>query len=200
MSSKVINVVFGRDLKTVRSKRASVAPYTFIKNTKTGKYELFVLMGIHAKSGEVTDFGGGVKKDECDLQASLRELNEETFEMFNKVSMEYIESCVAITRPAYETVIKPTNTKVRTEGISTIFLPVSNEQFERASTEFKKLASNDSDREIREIMWVKGCEILKPTTKDYKVWSFLRKFYYESLSPELNEMLFARWCTSAPIV
>jgi len=190
-------IVFGINLQNVRSKRASVVPYTFIKNSK-GVYELYMLMGIHAKSGEVTDFGGGVKKDEHDLQASIRELNEETYDMFNVVSIETFKTCIAITRPAYETVIKPTNTKVNVEGISTLFLPVDNVSFKYASSTFKKMSFHDDKREIRDIMWLKGSEILKPTTKDYKVWSFLRKFYYESLSSELNEMLFARWMQTIP--
>jgi len=196
------NIVFGNDLCDTRSKRASVVPYTFVKNPqKDGSYlyEIYLLMGIHAKSGEVTDFGGGVKKAESDVEASLRELNEETFGMFNDVTTDNLKTCVAISRPKCEKTIGPTKTKVYVEGISAIFLPVSNEWFEKAERVFKKASLVDSEREIRSVMWIKGSDFLRPTTRDYKVWSFMRKFYYESLSSELNEMLFVKWNTCPPV-
>lgn len=62
----------GWTLSRTRSKRASVIPYTIING------KLHFLLGIDAQTGDITDLGGGVKKDERSLEACFRELTEET--------------------------------------------------------------------------------------------------------------------------
>ncbi|HSA76317.1 MAG TPA: NUDIX hydrolase [Nitrosarchaeum sp.] len=51
--------------------RASVVPYTVMNG------QLLFVFGKDTKSGDITDFGGGVKKHETISDACLRELEEE---------------------------------------------------------------------------------------------------------------------------
>lgn len=57
--------------------RAGVIPYTIKDN------RLYFLLGIDRRTRELTDFGGGAKLDESMSEAALRELHEESCEIFN---------------------------------------------------------------------------------------------------------------------
>lgn len=62
-----------------RTRRTSVVPY--IKSED----KIHFLFGIDKTYREMTDFGGGVKKDETLIQAAHREFHEETKGIFAKV-------------------------------------------------------------------------------------------------------------------
>jgi 8-oxo-dGTP pyrophosphatase MutT (NUDIX family) len=185
-------VQFAKNLYTLHSKRASVVPYTFIADD-TGKFELWVLLGVHASSGEITDLGGGVKRSESDIEAAYREFMEESNGVFSQEvkSVTDLEKCVSISRLRDEKVIGPLKTKVYVEGVTSIFLPLNSPYMYTIISDFDKVKKDDD--EIRSLMWVRGKDILQPTSKKYKMWSFIRKFYYEALTPELLDMLFVSW-------
>jgi hypothetical protein len=190
-----IKISFGNELLKQRSKRSAVIPYVFRLDKTTGYYEPWVLLAKHKKSGEITDFGGGVKITETDLTASFRELHEETRMIFwNEIDIDMLKSCVSVTRPRHEKIIKPTNTRVLTEAMSVIFLPLDEKWFDIAVPNF--MSSACTDDEISEIMWVRGCDILQRTSKNYKMWGFVRKFYHEALSDDLCKMLYVKWVTN----
>jgi len=191
-STIIMIVQFAKNLYNLRSKRASVVPYTFV-NDGTGKYELWVLLGIHSKSGEITDLGGGVKMCESDIQAAYREFMEESNDIFSREvpCVESLDKCVCVSRLRDEKTIGPLKTKVYVEGITSIFLPLDTNHMYTSNNRFSGVkTSND---EIRNLIWVKGKDILQPTSKKYKMWSFIRKFYYEALTPDLLNMLYVSY-------
>jgi hypothetical protein len=79
-------------------KRAGVIPYTYVEtfidygDGPILKKEKFYCLGIDSEYGNLTDFGGGVKKYETFTHAASRELYEESLGLF-KFSSESIYEC-----------------------------------------------------------------------------------------------------------
>ena len=73
----------GAQLAQIKSTRASVLPYV-VKNNN-GKRKIYFLLGIDRETGDITDLGGGVKRDEFSLEAGLREFREESDEIFGNI-------------------------------------------------------------------------------------------------------------------
>jgi len=65
--------------------RAGVIPFTIKEDKK------YFCLGIDAKYGTLTDFGGGVKRNEHFLNAACRELEEESLGIFDFRSNECME-------------------------------------------------------------------------------------------------------------
>ena len=73
--------------------RAGVIPYTFSKGV------IYYCLGLDAKYKELTDFGGGIKKKDFDNStAALRELQEESSNLFQNVTLthEYFDRNMSI--------------------------------------------------------------------------------------------------------
>lgn len=68
-----------------RFDRAGIIPYTKIDDKK------YFCLGVDAKYGTLTDFGGGVKRIENFVLAACRELEEESLGIFNFTTPELIE-------------------------------------------------------------------------------------------------------------
>lgn len=68
--------------------RAGVIPFTIIDDKK------YFCLGIDAKYGTLTDFGGGVKRDEHFVTAACRELEEESLGIFDFRSGECMDKLV----------------------------------------------------------------------------------------------------------
>lgn len=85
-------IVKGKDLSSIKVRRAGVIPYTVCNG------RLFFLMGVDSQYNQVTDFGGGSKKDENALQTALREFNEETNGIFSNYTscQQSFDDCIAI--------------------------------------------------------------------------------------------------------
>ena len=73
----------GAQLAQTKSTRASVLPYV-IKNDGNQR-KIYFLFGIDRETGDITDLGGGVKRDEFSLEAGLREFREESDEIFGTI-------------------------------------------------------------------------------------------------------------------
>lgn len=185
-------VQFAQNLYSLRSKRAAVVPFTFLAD-KSGKYELWVLLAVHKTSGEITDLGGGVKRGESDIEAAYRELSEESNGVFSDMVKAHtdLHACVSVSRLKEEKNIGPLKTKVCVEGITSIFLPLDPFHFHTITSSFELTKTNGD--EIENLLWVKGKDILQPTNSTYKMWGFIRKFYYEALNKELLDMLYVSW-------
>lgn len=192
----IMIIQFAKNLHNLRSKRASVVPYTFVLDSNSGKYELWILLGVHAKTGEITDLGGGVKQYESDIVAAYREFTEESNNLFTQeVSrVSDLESCISVSRLREDKVIGALKTKVCIEGITTIFLPLDPTHIHTSVSLFNNTKKDDD--EISKLLWVRGKDVLQPTSKTYKMWGFIRKFYHEVLSHELLEMLYVSWVSS----
>ena len=61
------NITLGIYLSKIKTNRAAVLPY-IIKNNIHGESKIYFLVAIDKKSGDITDLGGGVKKNECSLK------------------------------------------------------------------------------------------------------------------------------------
>ena len=58
--------------------------------------ETYFCLGIDTQSKNLTDFGGGVKKEETFLEGGLRELDEESQGVFGKINPEHIKNNIAV--------------------------------------------------------------------------------------------------------
>lgn len=85
---KKVRPIFRGPLRTVdlyqnKQLRAGVIVYVEIPNAN--KPQLFFCLGLDQRTGDITDFGGGVtKKDPTALHAALREFHEETLGIFTE--------------------------------------------------------------------------------------------------------------------
>lgn len=186
-------IQFAKNLGALRSKRASVVPFTFIADEE-GKYELWVLLGIHAKYKEITCLGGGVKRNESDIEAAYREFVEESNNIFPDITIDCLKECVSVSRMKEEKYIGNLKTRAYIEGITSIFLPLDASHFDTAVERFDEAIKKDT--EIERLLWVRGGDILQPSNSTYKMWGFVRKFYFEALNPKLLHMLYASWSTT----
>ena len=74
-----------------RKDRSGVIPYTI-----DNKGKLHFLLGIDRKTGDLTDFGGGVKANEDFFSAGAREFSEETCEIFDPLTEQDLRNAVPI--------------------------------------------------------------------------------------------------------
>lgn len=63
-------------LSSIRTDRAGVIPYTIVDG------KVYLLLARHKFSGDLGDFGGGVKKEETTLKGAIREYFEESNYIF----------------------------------------------------------------------------------------------------------------------
>lgn len=77
--------------ESFRIERSGVIVYTIYNN----KY--YFGLGIDHDSGDITDFGGGIKKkDHSLIDGTLRELAEESLGVFGRVTPNEIDECVCV--------------------------------------------------------------------------------------------------------
>lgn len=145
------HIVLGSKLSLIRSSRASVVPY-LCKNIN-GKDVLYFLFGIDKVSLEITDFGGGVKKEEFSLQAALREFKEESDIIFGDL---YNNPNDFINEIA-----------IHSNDMSVLFIPLSNDWYVKAVPEFKNRKNDNmkskkrSHCEMERIFWMDETSLLK---------------------------------------
>ena len=113
--------VFGSELNNKRSKRSAVLPYVIKPSElENGPYTIYFLMGEYQpiadnssvinNEREFTDLGGGVKKDETDIQAAYRECSEEAKVIFdNIITIDHLSTCISVTKSAKSPIKKPTD-------------------------------------------------------------------------------------------
>ena len=189
-------LVFGTQLTKRRSSRAAVVPY-IIRPALTGGWRLWFLLGIHADSGDVSDFGGGVKKNEYDITGGYRELNEETKGIFkDTINTHDLTTCIAAVQDGHG----------RSRGMSVVFVPVISDWFNTAPILFAKAnKKGNSHNEMSGLMWVCESDFLKLAHKpeaisNHIMWSRLRKFYTSIYTNELHNLLYVRYWWFMPKV
>lgn len=76
-----------KNLNIVKNKiqRAGVILYN------TDGTELMFYLGIDRKTNEITDFSGGLKKNESIIKGALREFHEETMNTFTNIKLDTIQ-------------------------------------------------------------------------------------------------------------
>lgn len=172
----VNKITLAKSLINSRSQRASVIPYIARKKS------LWFLLGIDANSGDITDFGGGVKLYENDFEAAWREFNEETKNIFsNDYTKENLSSCVCLNK-AYS------NDSV----MSCIFLPIKKDWYEKACLKFdERIVKNRYCKEISQVIWIRDDEFYKLINRmsKKKLWYRLVMFYKNFEFGKLKDIL-----------
>jgi 8-oxo-dGTP pyrophosphatase MutT (NUDIX family) len=166
----MIKIVHGLYLSCIRTDRASAVPYTIYDN------QLYFLFGKDKKSGDITDFGGGVKKHEYSLSAGLREFHEETNEIF-------MDKYGSVNDHVLDIAVYSENKK-----FSTLFIPVSNIWLIDASEHFdekKIIPKCKTHDEISDMIWIPESELENLIQKS--LWKRLKNFYMNICE---NEILF----------
>lgn len=80
-------------LSKVKPNRSGVIIYTIYKG------KLYFILGVDSKSGDITDFGGGVafkSRGENGITGGLRELKEESLGIFGTINSNEIGKCLAL--------------------------------------------------------------------------------------------------------
>lgn len=201
---------YGSELKNICSSRAAVIPYTIIKNDKN-QWELKMLLGVDKVSGEITDLGGGVKRktDVNNLAASLRELTEETKDIFGDyVTIEKLSSCIAITKSQpkrFATIESYEGITYDNGGMSVIFMPVENEWVGKTGSLFEQAGvhpTNEDYNELSELIWVTENEFMNLvqgcSLKNRVMWTKLCRFYSSFYNKMMHDLLYVRFWWFSP--
>lgn len=106
-----VNRVKNLDLNNFKPARAGVIIYTMYKG------KVYFIGGIDTKTGEFTDFGGGVsyKTDQNALTGGLRELTEESLGIFGAIGLDEIQECVVVYDDANMIIFIPLNIDINSK-------------------------------------------------------------------------------------
>ena len=188
----------GAQLAQIKSSRSSVLPYV-IKNNN-GVRKIYFLLGIDRETGDITDLGGGVKRDEFSLEAGLREFREESDEIFGNIynhPNDYMR-----------------NIALSGHDMCVLFVPLAIEWYDEAVLLFEKRKTESfstdgnckkkSHCEIERLVWIDEDSFLNmiqsrsgscqlPDVSNHQIWSRIQKFYRRKINRELNEALILRY-------
>lgn len=151
----------------VKSIRCGVVPYTY----KSG--HLYFCLGRDRTTGELGDFGGGVKKDERVLSAGLREFAQETKGIFGErySSINNVTNKVALCTPQ----------------MTIIFVPVSPDWIEKAPELFRNKSCTDKhSNEMTELVWLDERSLRYHVTSGSSkmIWRKVKTFFRDNFLTE----------------
>lgn len=169
----MIRVYPSREALYTHVERASVLFYTIGRDGV-----IYFMFAIDSETGDVTDPGGGIKKDETLISGGIREVNEELRDMFR----EY-------TTPNYMT--KFISASDRKMG--TMFVPIPDRWLTDASKRFRERGSlyiKKSYHELNDIHWL-SLEDLKNHLRNRRsgMWNRVRKFYRSVITDDVIKLL-----------
>jgi len=170
-------ITLGAHLARIRTDRASVVPY-IVERTEDGD-RLYFLFARDKISGEITDLGGGVKKNEFSLMAALREFREESDEIFGNIYDEINDSATLIA-------------VIDSNKMAVLFLPLQKEWYTKAPKMFANRPMENIKRthnEVSELLWYSEDELKKLLSSRNTMWTRLRRFYRRSYTNTLKQML-----------
>ena len=135
-----VSVSFTRELDTVRDRpvRAGAIIYTHEGN------KTYFCLGIDTQSGNLTDFGGGVKKGETIVEGGLRELEEESEGIFGTINTDDILNTVTF----------------HCHNMAIMFIPLKVDRNEMIRT-FKTRVRVNPTPEVCNIVWLTTDELLE---------------------------------------
>lgn len=150
------------DVENIKTRRAGVIPYTIVNNF------VYFLLGTDSNFGELTDFGGGVKKDETCIMGAFREFKEETNGIFDSCIYDYNQF---------------KNSLVFTDfrKMTLLFLKIDNTWLSKAVEKFhnnKHLATSKYSKEISELVWLHENKFKQTVNKNFEnlMWNKIRCF------------------------
>ena len=150
--------------------RVGILPYTIMNN------QIYVLIGIDRKSGDLTDFGGGRKQNESFVNGALRECREETEGVIAYYPND-IKCCLA--------------SSTRRTGV--IFLPIKTTATVMAGIchEIKKRLTERS--EMSDVEWIPWTYLLKlvlhPDKSTRKIYERIRATLVRDVNHKPNFFL-----------
>jgi len=161
----------GITLSAVKTERAGVIPYTIINN------KVFFLLAKHKFSGDLGDFGGGVKKEETSLKGAIREYYEESGSIFINEKADYDHSLALLDNK-----------------MAILFLYIQKEWYGKAEKVFAKQKKAETmypscrqgTDEISDILWVSESQFVNlvkyPKSRRYqsdnlKLWKLIVNFF-----------------------
>lgn len=168
-----MQITFGFTLTRLNLSRAAVVPYTI----RSGK--IHFMMGIDKKYKDISDFGGGVKKNENPLNAALREFEEESIGIFPKD----MYSSLVKKHTHIAAVADNINTRY-VKSMCCLFIPVDEEWIDKSLSKFNKRITNSThlskcQMEIGDILWISEDNIHMEITT--RMWKSIRDFYLQLL-------------------
>lgn len=154
--------------------RSGVIPYTVINN------KLFFLFGIDAAHNELTDFGGGVKKNETVVTGGLREFNEESRGIFSNIfNFNDIQPCITLYN----------------ETMAIIFIPLQPKWFYLAEDLFYRFRYDCKDfNEMKGVIWIDSESLARDYITEQervrtKMWIKVKSFFKENFSKIAEDKL-----------
>ena len=167
-------LTLGSYLAQTQTLRAAVIPYILLDN------ELYFLLGQDSQSGDLTDFGGGVKKYESTLAAALREFDEESDEIFGPLCKNSNNFSKAIA--------------LLDSSMGVLFIPLPREWYKKAPISFQDkkgdLSKKKTHREIDKLIWVAEGEFENILKQDSdRMWKKIQKFYRKGYNSIIREAL-----------
>lgn len=176
MKDKSMTLDFATKLNSgILASRGSVVPYTFYEE------KIYFLFAVDSLTGDITDFGGGIKGDETSLSGSRREFLEESKEIFCKYyDLNVLSRCISI----------------RDNHMSSIFLPIhpkwlfcANNIFHKRNLEYK---GKKGYEEVSNLLWLSSYEFeLMLRNSHMKMWHVVKNFYKKTFeeNPNMMELL-----------
>lgn len=160
MSTATLSLANRLSDPNVRTIRCGIVPYTF----KNGK--LYFLLGRDKATGDLGDFGGGIKKDERALVGGWREFMQETKGIFRGEygGVNTLSNKLALITPQ----------------MSVIFVPLACEWLTQAPLLFSsKVCSDKQYNEMSEIVWLEEgafrYHVLSPSSRE--IWKKVKVFF-----------------------
>ena len=135
-----VNISFAKDMNV--NKEIAVRAGAIIYTHKNG--ETLFCLGIDTHSGNITDFGGGVKKEETIIEGGLRELEEESQSVFGTLTPKDVEDSVIF----------------HCYNMAIMFIPMDVDPTSISNT-FKKNVANCPEPEVCGIVWLTTKELLE---------------------------------------
>lgn len=177
-----MTLTLGATLSRIRTERSGVIPYAI----RGG--DLYLLLARDRKTHELTDFGGGVKRDEFALNGGLREFRQESRAIFDDEGVYDSNSCTHVAAIADKT-------------MSLLFVPLHAKWLHRAATAFderKTIPPYNSGcyDEVRKIEWLsekvtrrmlkeEPSALVGGHAKNRKLWSRVHRFLQQHMDDDV---------------
>lgn len=136
-----VNVSLTKELKITRETPVRSGSIIYTKD-KVGS--IYFCLGVDTQSGNLTDFGGGVKKGETIVDGGLRELEEESLGIFGHIDSTEVEETVTF----------------HSSNMAIIFIPLQVNRNE-ITKQFNEKIQGKINPEVCDIVWLDMKEFME---------------------------------------
>lgn len=128
-------------------------------------------LGVDTQSGDLTDFGGGIKKGESVIEGGLRELKEESQGVFGYIDPDHIADCISI----------------HSHNMAIMFIPLQVNPYE-ISQKFIHRINKKKNPEVSSIMWLNMDEFFESIHgRGRRIYSRVRRLLSKAI-PTINDL------------